>query len=347
MRRGRRILEELDRDIREHIERETQDNIERGMTPEEARYAAVRKFGNVMRVKEDTRDVWRIAWIEELWQDIRYGLRMLRNSPGFAAVAVLTLALGIGANTAIFSLIDAVMLRSLPVEKPSELVVLRWSARKAPRINGYMSSGDCPSNLRFGAANPSGCSFSEPMFREIRNTNQFSGVAAFANAGPLALTGNGPASMISGQLVSGDFFNTLGLRAAAGRVLELSDDSPTAAPVAVLNYGHWQSSFGGARDAVGRTIELNGVAFTIVGVVEQRVTGITTPTIVKATPFSSIVRSEEHTSELQSRLHLLCRLLLEKKNNAHRQTLRHDRQSTSLISHVLPTGQTPALLQTS
>src|SRR5947208_2933734 len=275
MRRGRRILEQLDRDIREHIERETQDNIERGMTPEEARYAAVRKFGNVMRVKEDTRDVWRIAWIEELWQDIRYGLRMLRNSPGFAAVAVLTLALGIGANTAIFSLIDSVMLRSLPVEKPSELVVLRWSARKAPRINGYMSSGDCTSNLRFGAANPAGCSFSEPMFREIRNANQFAGVAAFSNSGPLSLTGNGPASMISGQLVSGDFFQTLGLKAVAGRVLELSDDSPTAAPVAVLDYGYWQSSFGGARAAVGRTIELNGTAFTIVGVVEQRFTGIT------------------------------------------------------------------------
>ncbi|HKE33864.1 MAG TPA: ABC transporter permease [Candidatus Acidoferrum sp.] len=275
MRRSKRMLDDLDADIREHIESETQDNIERGMTPEEARYAAVRKFGNVTRVKEDTRDVWRIAWIEDLWQDIRYGLRMLRNSPGFSAVAVLTLALGIGANTAIFSLIDAVMLRSLPVEKPSELVVLRWSARKAPRINGYMSSGDCPSNLRFGAANPSGCSFSEPIFREIRNTNQFAGVAAFANAGPLALTGNGPASMISGQLVSGDFFHTLGLQAAAGRVLELSDDSRSAAPVAVLNYGYWQGSFGGARDAVGRTIELNGVAFTVVGVVEQRFTGVT------------------------------------------------------------------------
>ena len=275
MKRGKQMLNELDADIREHIDRETQDNIERGMTPEEARYAAARKFGNVTRVKEDTRDVWRVAWIEDLWQDIRYGLRMLRNSPGFAAVAVLTLALGIGANTAIFSLINAVMLRSLPVEKPSELVVLRWSARKAPRINGYMSSGDCPNNLRLGTANPTGCSFSEPIFREIRNTSQFSGVAAFANAGPLSLTGNGPASMISGQLVSGDFFHTLGLKPTVGRVLDLSDESPTAAPVAVLNYGYWQRSFGGARDAVGRTIELNGVAFTIVGVVEQRFTGIT------------------------------------------------------------------------
>src|SRR5436309_13826456 len=118
MRRGRRILEELDRDIREHIERETQDNIERGMTPEEARYAAVRKFGNVMGVKEDTRDVWRIAWIAELWQDIRYGLRMLRTSPGFAAVAALTLALGIRANTAILSLIHALMVRALQVDQP-------------------------------------------------------------------------------------------------------------------------------------------------------------------------------------------------------------------------------------
>src|SRR5215472_12072348 len=275
MRRGKQMLNELDAEIHEHIERETQDNIERGMIPEEARYAAVRKFGNVTRVKEETRDVWRIAWAEDLWQDIRYGLRMLRNSPGFAGVAVLTLALGIGANTAIFSLINGVMLRSLPVEKPSELVLLRWSARKGPRFNGYMSSGDCRDNLRFGGSNPTGCSFSEPIFREVRNASQFSGVAAFANAGPLALTGNGPASMISGQLVSGDFFRTLGLKPAAGRVLELSDDSPTASPAAVLNYGYWQSSFGGARDAVGRTIELNGVVFTIVGVVEQRFAGIT------------------------------------------------------------------------
>ena len=275
MRRSKRMLEELDADIREHIEGETQDNIERGMSPEDARHAALRKFGNVTRVKEDTREVWSIVWFEELVQDIRYGLRMLRNSPGFAAVAVLTLALGIGANTAIFSLIDAVMLRSLPVENPSQLVLLKWSARNAPRIHGYMSSGDCPSDLGLRAANPSGCSFSQPMFREIEKANQFSGVAAFANSGFLALTGNGPATMINGQLVSGDFFRTMGVKAAAGRVLETSDDLLTATPVAVLNYGYWQRSFGGSREAIGRTIELNGTPFTIAGVAEQRFTGIT------------------------------------------------------------------------
>lgn len=213
--------------------------------------------------------------MQTLLQDLRYGLRMLAKSPGFTAVAVLTLALGIGANTAIFSLIDAVMLRSLPVENPSGLVVLKWSARKAPEIRGYMSAGDCPTDLRFGQANPSGCSLSEPMFREMEQAKVFSGVAAFANAGRLDLAGNGPASVISGQVVSGDFFRTLGVKASAGRVLQPSDDRATAASVAVLNYGYWQSAFGGARDAVGRTIQINGIPVTIVGVAEQRFTGIT------------------------------------------------------------------------
>jgi predicted permease len=271
----KRMLDDLDDDIRDHIERETQDNMERGMSPDDARHAAIKKFGNVTRVKEDTREVWISAWLEELLQDLRYGLRMLRNSPGFTVVAILTLALGIGANTAIFSLIDAVMLRSLPVKNPSELVLLKWSARNSPKIHGYMTAGDCPSNLRLEAPNPTGCSLSQPIFREIANSNQFAGVAAFANSGPLSLTGNGPAAMINGQLLSGDFFQTMGLNPAAGRVLEASDDSPSAAPVAVLNYGYWQRAFGGSRDVVGHTINLNNAAFTIIGVAEQRFTGIT------------------------------------------------------------------------
>jgi predicted permease len=275
MSRRKRILENLDQDIRDHIEIETQDNIARGMSPDEARYAAMRKFGNVTRVQEETREVWSFVWLEQLLQDIRFGLRMLCKSPGFAAVAILTLALGIGANTAIFSLIDAVMLRSLPVENPSQLVLLKWGARKSPNIQGYQSFGDCPTDMRRGAANPSGCSFSEPMFREIAQANAFSGTAAFANAGRLNLTGNGPAAVIGGQLVSGDFFRTMGLKAAVGRLLDPADDTPSAAPVAVLNYGYWQSAFGGSRDVIGRTIELNSIPFTIIGVAEPRFTGIT------------------------------------------------------------------------
>jgi predicted permease len=275
MKRRERMMEDLEQDIREHIEMETQDNIARGMSPEEARYAALRKFGNVRRVQEDARELWSFVGLEQLWQDVRFALRMLRKSPGFTAVAVLTLAFGIGANTAIFSLIDAVMLRSLPVENPAELVLLKWSARKAPNLHGLMSSGDCPSDMSGARLNPQGCSFSEPMYREIAGANIFSGTAAFANSGRLDLTGNGSASVISGQLVSGDFFHTMGLKAAVGRLIDASDDTPAAAPVAVLNYGYWQSAFGGSREVIGRTIELNAVPFTIVGVTEQRFTGIT------------------------------------------------------------------------
>jgi predicted permease len=213
--------------------------------------------------------------MQTLLQDLRYGLRMLAKSPGFTAIAVLTLALGIGANTAIFSLIDAVMLRSLPVENQSQLVVLRWSAHKAPKIHNYMVSGDCATDLNYEAPNPSGCSFSEPIFREVAQQNVFSGVAAFSNVGRLSLTGNGPASVISGQLANGDFFRTLGVKSSLGRVFQPSDDSPSAAPVAILNYGYWQSAFGGTRDVIGRSIQLNGVPFTIVGVAEKRFDGIT------------------------------------------------------------------------
>ena len=266
---------DFDGEMQAHLRLLTERFIRQGIPPDEAAAAARRQFGNVTLLQEDRREMRTFLSLETLWQDLRYALRMLAKAPGFTAVAVLTLALGIGANTAIFSLIDAVMLRSLPAENPSQLVVLKWSARKAPRIHGYMQSGDCVANLRPGAANPSGCSFSEPMFREIAQANIFSGVVAFAASGRLDLTGNGPASVIFGQVASGDFFRVLGVKAVVGRVFQLSDDAPSAASVAVLNYGYWQSAFGGSHEVAGRSIELNGVPFTIVGVAEQRFTGIT------------------------------------------------------------------------
>ncbi|HET9178897.1 MAG TPA: ABC transporter permease [Terriglobia bacterium] len=200
-----------------------------------------------------------------LIQDLRYGLRMLARNPGFTAVAVLTLALGIGANTAIFSLIDAVMLKSLPVRDPSRIVLFNWTAHK--HWNGSIetsSFGDCSFQE---TENPSGCTFPYPYFELIRsNNNLFSGAAAFAGPAAVVLSGNGPARLAEGELVSGDYFTTLGVAAALGRTLGPEDDLLSASPAVVLSYGFWQSAFGGDRSVIGRTIELNRIPFVIVGV---------------------------------------------------------------------------------
>jgi predicted permease len=208
--------------------------------------------------------------MNSIWQDLRYGVRMLAKSPGFTAIAVLTLALGIGANTAIFSLIDGILMRALPVQDARSLVVLKWSAKKAPDIHSSSSYGDC--RWDFSRKGPSSsCSFSEPFFKDVASSvHAFSNVAAFANAGQLDLSGNGTASVIRGQAVSGDFFSTLGVRASAGRLIAPSDDSLAAAPVVVLNYGYWKSEFGGSASAVGKTIRLNNVPFTIAGVADPQ-----------------------------------------------------------------------------
>jgi len=198
---------------------------------------------------------------------------MLAKSPGFTAVAVLTLALGIGANTAIFSLIDAVMLRSLPVRNPSQLVLLQWHNRhRWIGSTEYSSFSDCGDT---GFRGGSGCSFPLPIFEEIRSqTNAFSGVTAFAGPARLNLSGNGPASIVKGEIVSGDYFSTLEVNAVIGRTLGPADDTPSASPAAVLSYAYWQSAFGGSRSVLGRTILLNNVAFTIVGVAEPSFTNL-------------------------------------------------------------------------
>jgi predicted permease len=210
--------------------------------------------------------------METLLQDSRYSVRMLAKAPGFATVAVLTLALGIGASTAIFSLIDGVILRSLPVRDPNQLVILQWRAHNSPEIDEYSSFGDCGES---GISGPSGCSFPLPIFEQIRSqTNAFSSITAFAGPAALDLSGNGPASIVEGEIVSGDYFSTLGVNAAVGRTLSPSDDSLSASPAAVLSYAYWQSAFGGSRSVLGRTILLNNVAFTIVGVADTSFTNL-------------------------------------------------------------------------
>jgi len=264
--RNNRAENELAREVASHLSLLADDFERRGMSPEEARLAAKRAYGGVEQAKQAHRDERSLLWIEQFVQDLRYALRMLAKSPGFAAVAILTLALGIGANTAIFSVIDAVLMRALPVEDPQHLVIFNWTAHQKPKIHGQSSYGDCAGD----------CSVSVPFFQTVRTrTIAFSGVAAFAGPMKIDLSGNGPASIAQGEFVSGDYFSTLGLRPLIGRPLGPSDDTPSAPPAIVLDYRFWQRTFAADPAAVGRTVRLNNVEAIIAGVADPRFTGLT------------------------------------------------------------------------
>ena len=247
-----RLEEELDEEVRFHLERDIEENIARGMSPEEARLAALRSFGGVDRVKEESRDVRGIRLLEELWQDLRYGARMLRKNPGFTLIAVLTLALGIGANSAIFSLVNTILLRPLPVREPQRLVSV------------------FPTILRTGEAR----ALSYPNYVDVRDRNDvFSDLAAFHIAG-MSLSRNGNNEIIYGYLASGNYFEMLGIKAVMGRTFTPEDDrTPGAHPVAVLSYASWQKRFGADRNIVGQTVLLNNQSYTIIGVAPPRFNG--------------------------------------------------------------------------
>jgi predicted permease len=264
--RRKREPTDFSAEIEAHIHLETERLREQGLSEDEARIAARRAFGNVTRAKEQFYESRRWLWWDHLRQDIRFGLRVLRKSPGFTVVAILTLALGIGANTAIFSLINAVALRSLPVPDPQQLVLFEWAARSEPNTIYFASFGGCPWGRGGTSSLTTACSFSYPMFQQIRGMQDvFSGVLSFVKANAVVRIEGHP-GRLQGMYVSGDFFSTLGARAIAGRTLDGNDDISGAEPVIVLSYRYWRNELGADPAILGKTAAVNLKPFRIVGI---------------------------------------------------------------------------------
>jgi putative ABC transport system permease protein len=239
----RRHLDSLDQDIRDHIEEETRDNLARGMTPDEARHAALRKFGNPLRVAEDSREVWSVVWLEQLLQDVRFGLRMLRRNPGFGMVVILTLALGIGVNAAVFSVVNAVLLRPLPYPD-------------AERVVAYSEGIDTSKAASFKPG-ISGADF----FEWRAQAKSFEGMAAYQyNDATLASATD--AGQVRVASIAGDFWAIAGARASLGRLFEPAE----AAGAVVLTHTYFERRFGGDPRVVGKAMTLDGLPVTITGV---------------------------------------------------------------------------------
>lgn len=236
--------------MRLHLDLRAQEHAGGGSAPEEAAFRAQRQFGNQALLRESSREAWGWRWLDSISQDLRYGVRALAAHPGFTITAVLSLALGIGANTAIFSIVNAVMLRSLPVEDPQRLV-----------------------ELRRGAGN----TYTNPIWEQVRDHQQaFAGVLAYGD-GRFDLASGGESRFAQGLWVSGDYFRVLGVTPLQGRLLTPEDDQHgggKAGPVAVISYAFWQSYFGGDPGVLGKTVTLDRHPFEIVGVTPPYFTGL-------------------------------------------------------------------------
>jgi predicted permease len=241
---------ELREEIQSHLAMATDDRIARGEAPGAAASAARRELGNVSQIQEATRDVWGRRWIEQAAQDVRYALRTFRRAPGFAAVAILSLALGIGANTALFEIVNAVRLRALPVADPARLVEIRVADLDGAR----------------GAFQTWYPAVTQPIWRQIETQREgLDGLFTWGR-GSLSLTTGGEVRPADSLFVSGEYFSTLGIAPAAGRLLTTEDDRAGCAPRAVLSQGMWRRMYAADPSAIGRTITLDGKPVEIVGV---------------------------------------------------------------------------------
>jgi len=240
---------ELDREMGFHLAERVDEFTATGMPEAEARREARRRFGNRGVMKERTRDADIFAWLDALLADVRQAGRALRANPGFALVAVISLGLGIGANTAIFSLINTVMLKSLPVRHPETLLKVTMGRKGGENVTN-------------------------PIWEQVRGHPEVYAGAFAYDQGRFDLAQRGEVRAVDGEWVSGDYFGTLGVPAMLGHTIAPTDDVRGCPAIAVLSYGFWQTEFGGATDVVGKTLMLNSHAFTVVGVADRSFSGM-------------------------------------------------------------------------
>jgi predicted permease len=239
---------ELDEEIRLHREMKARELVARGLAEEDARHAANRAVGNSMSLSERAREAWGWRWLEDFAQDLRFGARMLRKNPGFAATAVLTLALGIGANTAIFSVVNGVLLRQLPYSDSERLV---WAGEYWPRINDEVVPNPDYTNWKL-------------------NNRDFESLAAFDSGNQMNITGAGEPERVESVLVTASFTSVLAVQPSLGRSFLTEEGEPGAKLVAILSDAFWKRKFGEAQDILGRDIALNGQLYTVVGVMPEK-----------------------------------------------------------------------------
>ena len=254
--RGYALSRDLDREMQFHLSERADQLVAQGMNEDDARREARRRFGHVQVQKERTRDADIVVWLESLVADVRYALRALRHSPAFTFVAVLSIALGVGANTAIFSLINAVMLKALPVPHAEELV-------SVVRMEG---SGRDPQDV--------GTVFTNPLWEEIRDHQDAVDAFAFSAKSSFNLATGGEARRVEGSFVSGSYFTVLGARPLVGRLLTRSDDNRGCPAVAVVSSGFATAEYGAPEGALGRSVSLDGHSFVVVGVTEPSFFGV-------------------------------------------------------------------------
>src|SRR5215831_3218403 len=251
----RRLYGDLSEEIREHLEEKVEGLVRNGMSPEDAEFAARREFGNVSLTEERARDVWRWPTVENLLNDIRYGFRMLRNNPGFSVVAIVTLALGIGANTAIFSVVDRALIRPLPYWQPNRLITLgevRPQEGKSSESDTRIWNASYPDYLDW-----------------TRQSKSFESLAGFS--GDLfTLYGTGEPEQIFGAQATINFFSTLGVKPFLGRDFAVGEDIAAGPKVAILPYGTWIRRFGGDPHIIGRSIQLDDKSVSIIGVLPRQ-----------------------------------------------------------------------------